>query len=82
MFKKRKRIIVGVLGLMMALGLAACGKTNQPASSGKVQVVASLDFYGEMAKAVGGSKVNVKSIIHTASVDPHDYEPNTADAQE
>lgn len=81
MFKKRKRIIVGVLGLMMALGLAACGKTSQPASSGKVQVVASLDFYGEMAKAVGGSKVNVTSIIHTASVDPHDYEPNTADAK-
>ncbi|WDF83006.1 zinc ABC transporter substrate-binding protein [Lacticaseibacillus pabuli] len=82
MFKKRKKIIVGVLGLMMALGLAACGKSSQPADTGKVQVVASLDFYGEMAKAVGGNKVEVQSIIHSASVDPHDYEPSSADAKD
>ena len=43
----------------------------------KIQVVATVDFYGEVAKAVGGKQVQVTSIIDNPAIDPHDYEPTT-----
>lgn len=66
---------------MLAIFAVACGSNGaakQSRSNGsKIQVVASLDFYGEVAKAVGGNKVSVQSIINNPAVDPHDYEPTT-----
>jgi zinc/manganese transport system substrate-binding protein len=47
--------------------------SNTPA--GKIKVVAAENFYGEVAKAVGGDRVEVTSILDNPDVDPHDYEP-------
>lgn len=62
---------------MMLLGaLSGCGSAgSSQKSSEKIQVVAAEDFYGEVAKAVGGNHVVVTSIINKPSVDPHDFEP-------
>lgn len=76
-----KRLLAGISVALLAIFAVACGSNGaakQPSSNGsKIQVVASLDFYGEVAKAVGGNKVSVQSIINNPAVDPHDYEPTT-----
>lgn len=76
-----KRLLAGISVALLAIFAVACGSNGaakQSSSNGsKIQVVASLDFYGEVAKAVGGNEVSVQSIINNPAVDPHDYEPTT-----
>ncbi|WP_125572047.1 metal ABC transporter solute-binding protein, Zn/Mn family [Lacticaseibacillus songhuajiangensis] len=76
-----KAILIAVFSLTLAFTLAACSQSQQTARN-KVQVVSSLNFYGDIAKAVGGKHVQVTSIINKASIDPHDYEPSAANAKE
>lgn len=63
-----KRLLAGISVALLAIFAVACGSNGaakQSSSNGsKIQVVASLDFYGEVAKAVGGNKVSVQSIIN------------------
>lgn len=56
-------------------------KTNNSAQK-PIRVVTSLNFYGETAKEVAGKYGKVTSIIDNASVDPHDYQPGTAQANQ
>ncbi|WP_439425136.1 metal ABC transporter solute-binding protein, Zn/Mn family [Oenococcus alcoholitolerans] len=49
---------------------------------GKIDIVASVDFYGETAKAVVGNQGRVQSVIKKTSVDPHDYDPTTRVAKQ
>lgn len=64
--------------------LSACGSgsTSTGATTtggdGPVRVVASTDVYGSIVSAIGGSDVQVTSIITDPDRDPHSYE---ADAQ-
>jgi zinc/manganese transport system substrate-binding protein len=76
------------IGVLVALGLvvAGCGSAPAPGSgaapsgvTGPVRVVASTDVYGSIARAVGGDRVAVKSII-SGTADPHEYEATPADA--
>src|SRR5947199_2588682 len=79
------RALVGafLLLLLSLLTLAACGTTFQAttASSGPVQVVAAVNFWGSIAAQVGGSHVHVTSIIVDPNADPHSYEPTAADGR-
>nr|WP_243876151.1 zinc ABC transporter substrate-binding protein [Streptomyces sp. 846.5] len=74
----------------MALAATSACSTNSPAastatasgSSGKViQVVAAENFWGSIAGQLGGSRVQVHSIITNPDTDPHSYEPTAADAR-
>lgn len=65
--------------------LSGCAVSGQNASgrnsnSTKISVVAAEDFYGEVAKAVGGNHVGVTSIINKPSLDPHNFEPTSQTA--
>lgn len=55
-------------------------KASLHAAQKNINVVTTLDFYGEAAKAVLGDHGKVTSIINSPNVDPHDYEatPKTA----
>ncbi|SEB61607.1 zinc ABC transporter substrate-binding protein [Paenibacillus sp. GP183] len=64
--------------------LSACGGSASPnsasssaqtVSTAKIKITAAENFYGEAAKAVGGDRVEVTSVLNNPSVDPHDYEP-------
>lgn len=73
MFKVRR--VLGLLALLIGgMILAGCQATTKQ-SSKKLSVVTTTNFYGEMARAVGGKHVQVTSIINKPTVDPHDYEP-------
>lgn len=45
-----------------------------------VDVVVSVDQWGDIVSELGGSCANVKTVLASSSVDPHDYEPSPADA--
>ena len=64
----------------MLASVAACG-SGRPTSekSGTIEVVASVNQWGTVAKTLGGDNVNVTSIINSTNVDAHDYEPTTSD---
>ncbi len=81
MSKKWVRSIASLVAIVSISFLMGCQK-QQSAGNDKLQVVSTTNFYGEVAKAVGGEHVQVKSVITQPSVDPHDYEPTTAIAKQ
>jgi zinc/manganese transport system substrate-binding protein len=74
----RRAIALAASTLVSALALTAaagCGSEEAAADDG-VQVVASTNVYGDLARAVGGDRVHVTSVIDDPSADPHSYEAN------
>jgi zinc/manganese transport system substrate-binding protein len=77
--------VVAASALTFALALTGCAtsahKTATVPAGGPVHVVAAENFWGSIATQLGGSKVDVQSIITNPDTDPHDYEPSAADAR-
>jgi zinc/manganese transport system substrate-binding protein len=72
-----------VLAALVILS-AGCGgqsKSSGAASNGALHVVAAENFWGSIASQLGGSRVQVTSVITSPATDPHDYEPTAADAR-
>ncbi|MEC3977861.1 metal ABC transporter solute-binding protein, Zn/Mn family [Amycolatopsis sp. H20-H5] len=71
---------------VLAFGAAACSSDDQAAggtqvaAGEKIKAVAVTDVWGSVITAVGGDKVEVTSIIHDPSADPHSYETTANDA--
>lgn len=61
-----------------ALLLAGCaaGAPDDPAADGTLKVVASTNVYGDLAATIGGSDVEVTSVIESPEQDPHEFEAN------
>ncbi|MGH7692099.1 MAG: metal ABC transporter solute-binding protein, Zn/Mn family [Candidatus Dormibacteria bacterium] len=68
-------ILGGVVGAQLLLGSAALARA-QP-----LRVVAAENFWGSLARQLGGSRVQVTSIVTDPNADPHEYESSSADAQ-
>ncbi len=49
---------------------------------GTVRVVAAENFYGDIARQLGGAHVSVISILSDPNVDPHEYESDVQDGIE
>lgn len=67
-----------------ALALAGCAGTGTPGGSGtagdgKLTVLASTNVYGDIASAIGGDLIDVRSIITSTAQDPHSYEASAQD---
>ena len=45
-----------------------------------IQIVAAENFWGSLVSQLGGTQVNVTSIVTDPNADPHEYESNAADA--
>ena len=78
------RVAAAVLLLLMLAGaLSGCGGRAATAGSRSsvINVVAAENFYGDLAGQIGGSRVNVTSILVDPSVDPHLYESNVDNAK-
>ena len=75
------RIAIAALASVgMLASVAACGRGQLTSEkSGTIEVVASVNQWGTVAKTLGGGNVNVTSIINSTNVDAHDYEPTTSD---
>lgn len=79
---KKKTWIGLVMGLLIiALVAGFSWQHQQSRKMARPQIVASLDFYGEIAQAVAGDDAEVTTIIHSTKIDPHDYEPTASVAR-
>jgi zinc/manganese transport system substrate-binding protein len=71
-----------VAGLVLALGMAAAlaaGQTTHVAAADRqVAVIAAENFYGDIARQVGGDRVTVVSIMSNPDQDPHLFETTPA----
>jgi zinc/manganese transport system substrate-binding protein len=78
-----------ILIALSALVVAGCGTGDDgsPAAdraagtcpTDPVNVVVSVDQWGDIASQLGGACADVTTIIKSSSIDPHDYEPTAAD---
>jgi zinc/manganese transport system substrate-binding protein len=65
-----------------ASGLATQGANLNSSGSGTtIQVVAAENFWGSLIQQLGGTHVQVLSIVSDPNADPHEYESNAADAR-
>jgi zinc/manganese transport system substrate-binding protein len=58
--------------------------TSSPTSGGSkkvLQVVAGENFWGSIATQLGGTHVNVQSVVSDPNADPHEYESSSDDAR-
>lgn len=87
-----RRSVRPTLAALLAapLVLAGCG-TQEPTATpppvdapacptSPVDVVVSVDQWGDIVSELGGACANVQTLLASSSVDPHDYEPSPADA--
>jgi zinc/manganese transport system substrate-binding protein len=65
-----------VIVFAVTLLLAACGGST--AATGKLDVVAAENVYGNIAEQIGGPHVSVTSILTSPDADPHLFEPGTS----
>jgi len=65
------------IAVLIALGVASAAAGAQP-----VKIVAAENFYGDIARQIGGADVAVTSILTNPDQDPHEFEasPSTASA--
>ncbi len=74
---------------LLAAGCATTAPGTRSAAAGdavsgsgpKIAVVAAENFWGSIARQLGGDKVSETSIIANPDTDPHDYEATPADAR-
>jgi zinc/manganese transport system substrate-binding protein len=84
--KKTSYIIVAVLIAVIVLAafigiyLSGNPNANSNSTSNVIKVVAAENFWGSLASQLGGTHVNVTSIVTDPNADPHEYESNAADA--
>jgi zinc/manganese transport system substrate-binding protein len=82
-------IVVGAGGYLLLRGaksLPSAGRENDSGAgvssqSGVLHVVAAENFWGSLATQIGGSHVQVLSVVSDPNADPHEYETNAGDAR-
>ncbi|HEV7212311.1 MAG TPA: zinc ABC transporter substrate-binding protein [Blastococcus sp.] len=86
----RRAALAALLAVIGLVGVSACSTTNGPkgavvhsadpaACPGKVvDVVVSIGQWGDIADRLGGACASVTTVLASANVDPHDFEPGTA----
>src|SRR5882762_11004124 len=67
------------LVLVMAVVGGAWPAGSATAAPAKVRLVAAEDFWGSIARQLGGEHADVTSIIADPDTDPHDYEAKPQD---
>jgi zinc/manganese transport system substrate-binding protein len=80
-FARRCWLVAGFV--LVATAVAGCA-TTAPATTGAgntITVVAAENFWGSIAKQLGGGHVSLTSIISNPDTDPHAYEVTPADAR-
>lgn len=81
-----KKVIALLATIMIIVMGFALIKGQHPSSKNsthrQITIVASTDFYAELAQAVVGSHGKATAIIKNQNISPEDYEPTTAVAKQ
>lgn len=76
-------VAIPLAGILMA-GCASGESSGTQGSAeesagGKIELVATTNVYGQIAREIGGEHVEVSEIITSPAQDPHSYEPTARD---
>lgn len=80
----RATAVIAALAIS-AINLSGCAASNEPtptptaSSAGKLQVVASISNWADIAHEIGGELIDVSSIVSDPNKDPHSYEATPRD---
>ncbi|MGX7052317.1 metal ABC transporter solute-binding protein [Leuconostoc palmae] len=80
----KKIIAIMAIVVIIIVGFATIKGQNtstKHAKNGKITIVASTDFYAELAQTVVGNHGKATAIITKDNISPEDYEPTTAVAK-
>ncbi|MCU1529398.1 MAG: transporter substrate-binding protein [Frondihabitans sp.] len=75
--KSRALVPALALPVVAVLALTGCSSSaagDTPSKDGTIRVVASTDVYGDIASQIGGTAVQVTSILTNPNQDPHSFE--------
>jgi zinc/manganese transport system substrate-binding protein len=72
---------VALAGALLVSMTACTSSTINSSSSHVLDVVAGENFWGSLASQLGGTEVNVTSVVSDPNADPHEYETSPADAR-
>lgn len=75
--KKVRQAIMGAALIVMGAAMVGCG-SEAPKEAAKLPVVTTIFPVYDVAKQVGGDKVNV-SLLIPPGAEPHDWEPSAGD---
>jgi zinc/manganese transport system substrate-binding protein len=70
------------VGVFIALFVAWAALPSARAAEGKIPVVAAENFYGDLARQIGGDRVSVISILSNPQQDPHLFETSPSVVRE
>jgi zinc/manganese transport system substrate-binding protein len=73
--------LVAIGGAYAAFDLNSSPSSMCGTAGGKVPVVAGENFWGSLVSQIGGTHVNVTSIVTDPNADPHEYESSISNAQ-
>ena len=78
---KIKSLAVAAASVLVLAGCATTGPEAQPTQIPfeGITIVASTNVWGDIAKSIGGDRVQVVSIIENFAQDPHSYEASARD---
>lgn len=65
------------LAALLTLSVVGCSASSSGTGPTRLRVVAAENFYGDLARQVGGANVSVTSVLSTPDADPHLFEPAT-----
>lgn len=83
-FKSKITKFISIIGLVTLVSLITVGcsnKQNSAKQSDKISIVTTTNVYSDIAKNIVGKYGTATAIIDKSSVDPHDFDPTTADAK-
>jgi zinc/manganese transport system substrate-binding protein len=77
-------ILIGIIAAIAIITLnqnaASPGSNSAVTGNRTIQVVAAENFWGSLISQIGGTHVQVLSIVSDPNADPHEYESNTRTA--
>ena len=73
--------IIGLVGLLALMTTACADKKEATSQSDKISIVTTTNVYSDIAKSIVGKYGTATAIIDKSSIDPHDFDPTTADAK-
>ena len=83
-FNSKITKFISIMGLVTLVSLTTVGcsnKQNSTSQSDKISIVTTTNVYSDIAKNIVGKYGTATAIIDKSSVDPHDFDPTTADAK-
>ncbi|MDD7746670.1 MAG: zinc ABC transporter substrate-binding protein [Lactobacillus johnsonii] len=73
--------IMSLVTLVSLITVGCSNKQNSTSQSNKISIVTTTNVYSDIAKNIVGKYGTATAIIDKSSVDPHDFDPTTADAK-